>query len=237
MSERPEDRYPTAAALSHDLERVMRRPRILLAGALAVAATVLIAFGVAASLRFLLPSADVATANLEIQVSRHDSYLDLHDALPLRTRDDRLQILARVPPGREGALYHLNPVGEPVRLQPERSPGDRFTRLVYPGGGGHVPFDRELRGTELVLLCVGRSSGDFDGVEDLLREVRDLPVLPPRVLVWLSRDEPRRETRAGSPLGPPEPDPVAQVEHRLDRLRQKLRDRFEDVRGVAFSHR
>jgi hypothetical protein len=53
----------------------------------------------------------------------------------------------------------------------------------------------------------------------------------------LRRDEPRQARGKGSPLGPRQSDAVADVEFRLDRLRQRLRDRFAVVLAVAFAHR
>jgi hypothetical protein len=68
-------------------------------------------------------------------------------------------------------------------------------------------------------------------------EGRSLPALPADTVVTVDRDEPRQARGKGSPLGPRQSDAVADVEFRLDRLRQRLRDRFAVVLAAAFAHR
>jgi predicted Ser/Thr protein kinase len=238
MAAQPTDRYSSAVALAGELEQRLRRPGLVFLGGLAGAAALVL---VGALWLWLRPSASyrqfIDVTDLQVQVTRDGAYIELREALPLHTARDRLQIVGKIPPGQYGALFLVNTRGEVCRLELETSSADTFTRLVYPGGGGQVPFDRDSKGTELILLCAGPSPGAFAVVEALLRDIGDLPELPPGVLVWLTREEPRREAVRRVPMGPRAPDPVAEVEYHLDQLRQKLRGRFEVFRGVAFAHK
>jgi hypothetical protein len=184
-------------------------------------------------------AAPAPAASLEVQVSRAGRSLSLHEALPLRTADDRIRVVARAPAGLDSALYSVSPRARPVRLDAERSPADRFTRWVYPAGGGVVPFDPGPGGTEVLIFCAGPRGGSAqDDLAPLIASILgELPALPADTVVTVDRDEPRQARGKGSPLGPRQSDAVADVEFRLDRLRQRLRDRFAVVLAVAFAHR
>lgn len=238
MAADPEKRQPGAGALADELDSFLGRNRRAF---LAAGGTALVALGVAGYLAWPTreatnPQPTAATPSLEIQVTRDGKYLSLDDAMPLDTERDRIRIVGKLPAGRQPVLYSLSPTGRATRLEADASPADDSVRAVFPAGGGQVPFDRGPGGTEFVLLC-GFAGGK--PAEDLCPLIEStlgqLPALPPRVRVRMDRAESRREV--ATPLGPRESDPVADAEYRLDRLRQRLRDRCEFVLGIAFSHR
>ena len=239
MAERPEDRYGRAEEFAEELERFVRRPHVIRRVLLAAAAILLVGavglwFATRPAATPVLPAAPNAP-ELLIQVARGDAYLDLRSALPLKTETDRVQIVAKVPAGFEGVLFHVDTRGKVKQLAAHASPADAFTRLVFPGEGGQAPFDPGTSGTEFVLLCAAPTPEDLDGLDDLVGSlIPALPKLPLKVTVWLNRDEPQRQS---SPFGLAKADPVAQVEAKLDLLRQRLRQkRIPVMVGVAFAH-
>ena len=91
-----------------------------------------------------------------------------------------------------------------------------------------------MTGTELVLVCAAPSEDQLADLDELLGSVvPSLPRLPPKVMVRLTRDEPRRES---SGFDQRTADPTAEVEVKLDHLRQRLRQRgIPVILGVAFA--
>lgn len=238
MAAAPADRYPSAAAFAADLEQYLRGPsrrRFIAAGIVGLALGGAWYF----SRRELEPlpiRSNPIAPILEIQVNREGLYLRLEEALPLNTDRDRIRIVGKVPVGRQPVLYSLSPRGRAFRLDAELASADSFTRIIFPAEGGQVPFDLGTGGTEFVLLCTGLGKEPPPDLGPLIEStLGELPRLPERVLVHLDHDETRR--RIVSPLGAREPDPVADVEYRLDRLRTRLRDRCDVILGVAFTHR
>lgn len=239
MAARPDDRYARAADLAEDLERYLAGSGKLVRTVGGVVAAVLVLGALIAGIVWFRPGptpqhppGDVA--DLQVQVSRGDKYLDLPAALPLNPAVDKVQIVGKVAPGHHGVLLHVNTKGKVKPLEAVASPADTFTRLVFPGAGGQASFDPDTTGTEFVLLCAAEKAEMLDGLEELVGSVvGQLPSLPPKVLVWLSKDEPKRQT---SSFGSREPDPVAGTEMKLDALRRRLVEkRVTAIRGVAFS--
>ena len=237
----PEQRHAGAAALAGELERYVLLPRrAFLAGAAGLVGAALVG-GAWVLLRDTRapadPSPPAVRPSLEVQVIRQGRFLKLGEALPLSTASDRIRIVAKAPAGMDLALYSLSPLGRATRLEAERSPSDTFARLIFPAGGGSVPFDAGRGGTELLLLCAGPPAEVAADLSLLIEtELGKLPNLPPDTVVRLDRQE-TRHGRDGSALGSRRSDPTSDVLHRLDRLRQRLRQRFPVLLGVAFSHR
>jgi hypothetical protein len=131
-------------------------------------------------------------------------------------------------------MYHVAAAGKVTRLSPEASPAGSFSRLVFPGHGQTVPLDPGTSGTEFILVVTAASEDQFRDLEPLLTsELGTLPPLAGRVVIRLNRDEPSRQQ---APFGAARQDPVATVEHRLDRLRRRLMDQrgLETILGIAF---
>jgi predicted Ser/Thr protein kinase len=246
MAADPGDRYARAEDLADDLERFLSRPRRL-ARAAAVAGAVLLAGAVAAGVALRPPtglgpgggppvagqSAEAAPP-LEVRVTRGGATLGLMAALPLNPAADRVEVVARVPPGHHAVLLHVDAKGKVKKLDSKPSPADGYTRLVYPGDGKVAPFVPGLPGTEFVLVCSAENPAALGDLESLVRSLLHLPPLPPNTVVWLGRDEPRREGRPS--FGVAEPDPTAEVEAQLDLLRRRLRDKpLSVIRGVAYA--
>jgi tRNA A-37 threonylcarbamoyl transferase component Bud32 len=232
----PADRYQQAEDLAADLERFARGPRGLVTALAVVATLLLAAFGGWWLVRQGTPSPPPDAPPL-IQVYRGGRVFELRDALPLRSGDqegDRLQLSCDLPLGYHAALFWLDSEGKLLELTAnvEVSPAGSRDRLVYPRGG--VVRLRGPPGTELVLVCAHRSGPiRCEEVAQLFEPKTPLPALPARVLVVLRRDG--IEVVGERALGPVEANPVSEVRQRLDRLRLKLRERFEFVSGVAFS--
>jgi eukaryotic-like serine/threonine-protein kinase len=240
MAAQPADRYADAEELAEDLERYVRRPRLLARLGLAVAAaSLMILLGIWLMYRPwsapAVPQGQEVT-ELRVQIERAGEYFDLQTALPLNAATDKLQVMAKVPPKLRAVMLYLDPRGKVRRLPAEQSSADTFLRLVFPGDGKQVPLEVDAPGTEFVLVCAASSETRLEGLEDLVASTLSppLPRLPPKVLVWLNREEPSRQSR---PFGAGESDPVAQTEAKLDHLRRRLRDKgISVIQGVAFSH-
>ena len=193
------------------------------------------------------PEKPADRAVFEVLVSRGDELPDLPAALPLRADSDGLQVTGRVPPGHSAVLVHVSAKGE-VKLLPFReSPADGYTRLVFPPDGKFALFKPGESGTEFLLLVAADKPETLEGLQLLVTQqltavrtredeskVREslLPLLPPKMLVWLGRDEPTRQSMG---FGATRGDNAAQVVDQLDTLRQRLRERpFSVLRGVAY---
>ncbi|MDB5309215.1 MAG: stkP 4 [Gemmataceae bacterium] len=261
MAPNPADRYARADDLAHDLGRFLTRPRrtARVVGGVVVGMLLVAAVGGLVSWRHpgpgpvpgpapVVPS-DAAHPALELVVTRGGQSLDLLKALPLEPAGDRVQVIARVPPGHHALLLHVNGNGKVKQLLAKESPADAYTRLVFPGDGMQMSFEPATPGTEVVLVFAAEKAEALEGLEDLVGSmlagaVREdpgdpvhkpagLPPLPAKTVVWLGRDEPQRQASA---FGAAEPGPVAQVEHKLDHLRQRLREKpLSVIRGVAYS--
>jgi aminoglycoside phosphotransferase (APT) family kinase protein len=245
MAADPGDRYARAEELADDLERFLSRTRRL--ARVAAVAGVVLAGAVVAGLAFRTPPvtgpgggppaagqpAEVGPP-VEVRITRGGETLGLLSALPLDPVADRVEVVARVPPGHHAVLLHVDAKGNVKKLDPKASPADGYTRLVYPGDGKVAPFVPGLPGTEFVLVCAAEDPAALDDLELLVGSLLRLPPLPPKTVVWLGRDEPRREGR--STFGKAEPDPAAEVEAQLDLLRRRLRDKpLSVIRGVAYA--
>lgn len=239
LAPRPDERFVHAEEFAAALECYLARPRLwrrVLLGAAALLLVVVSVWWVTRPTPAPAPRPGAApdVPSLAVDVARGEAYLGLREALPLRPATDRLQIVSKVPPGYHTALFHVDALGKVQRLAVQESPADAFTRLVFPGKGELVPLDPDREGTEFVLVCAAPRAEALEGLEGLVAStVATLPRLPPKVLVWLNRDEPKRQDAA---FGEPETDPVAAVESKLDHLRQRLRAKDLPVMlGVAFA--
>jgi hypothetical protein len=240
MADRPEDRPGSAAEMASRLEQIAAGPRKLRRTLLVAAVAALLVLGVwlVIALRPRPAVVEPPVVSLDVRVLRKGVYKPLDPALvPLLGKQDRLEIVARVPRGWHSGLYHLNAEGRGKPLSAEREDADTFTRLVYPGGGNVVSLDPDRRGSELLLVCAAPDESALKGIEKRLNNMGALPELPGQLLVWFDRDEPHRDLPRVTPMGPVSRDPVATTEKLLDRLRMQLRQRVPLFRGVVFSRR
>jgi predicted Ser/Thr protein kinase len=242
MAANPADRYARADDFADDLERHLVRPRrFARAAAVAVAVILLgLAFWPWSPRPNATPHHPTDTPPaLELFVTRGAESMDLAKALPLNPADDRVQVIARVPPGHHAVLLHVNAKGKVKTLQFRESPADGYTRLIYPAEDGRLAtLERDLPGTEVVILCVAENADALHEIEELVGSLlAGLPPMPKTAKpVWLTVDEVQRERGPPIKLNPGEVDPVAAVEAKLDTLRQRLRDRKLSLfRGVAYS--
>jgi predicted Ser/Thr protein kinase len=237
MSADVADRQRTADDLADELERFVRRPRRF---AIGFGAAALIGF--AAAIASIVPRGDhpsevkAAGRGVSLQVWRGQSFVEnLSGALPLRT-GDRLVVRCVVPRRSGAVVYWLDSEGHVSELSPVRiEEGDASDRVVYPREG-RVPLQGPP-GTELVVVCAGRSRTLRDReAAALIGAVARLPDLPPEVVVRLSRSSTEVEG-VGRGLGEPEVDSVDSVRATLERLRLRLRERFDFVEGLVVPHR
>ena len=258
MAAAPADRFPRADDFAHALEHHLARPqRVRRLAIMSVAAALVVGLG---AVVWMWPKADptqavvnaekpAAPPALEVVVSRGDKALDLPAALPLQPDGDAVQVIGRVPPGHHAVLLRVTAKGAVKTLPFRESPADGYTKLVFPKEEGTVAtFKPGERGTEFVLLCSAEKAETLDGLEllvtQLLTRVRTgpdeikareslLPALPPKMLVWLGRDEPTRQSMG---FDATRADNATQVVDQLDQLRQRLRDLpLSVLRGVAYT--
>jgi tRNA A-37 threonylcarbamoyl transferase component Bud32 len=231
MAADPAERHATAEELAADLERFLRRHRVV-AGVAAAAALLLVAAGLVWWTQQGRPR-PAPERPPRVLVHRGDGVFDLDGALPLRT-GDRLQVRCDLPRGLHATLLWVDGDGKLSELPAAAvSPGTPWDRLAYPASGV-VPLE-DPPGTEFLLVCARRSGPVGRGeVAALWGQGGPWPALPARVRVELSRD--RVEAVGPRGAGAAEENPTSTVADRLDRLREALRDRCDYVTGVAFAH-
>jgi len=239
MALKPEERYHSAEEMAHELERYAsaptRRKQMALMGGAILGAAGLFAATWFASRPAVVPTvaAPAAYSPLEIQVTRKGEPLEFSKALPLRPETDRVQLIGRAPAAQHVAFYLVNARGKVKRLPAAGSPGENFTRYVFPAQGFVVEFDPAGAGTEFVLIVGAENESELNGLEEVIESsLGVLPPLPEKTVVELNRDEPKRVT---VPFGQAVRDPVAEVESKLDFLRLRLIEKkMQTVRGIAY---
>ncbi|HLJ93425.1 MAG TPA: serine/threonine-protein kinase [Gemmataceae bacterium] len=228
MAVDPTDRYPTAEALAADLERFVRRPRVLLAWGSAAALAVVFVAG-ALLLRSEKPADSASFRPVDITFG---PALWKND-LPLRS-NDRLTIRCPWPADcRSAALFWFDTEGQ---LKEVTRSNDPRTELVYPEEGKRVRLDGPP-GTDVVLVCASRSAHTISEAEmaKLFQAGQPWPALPATVMVAMDRD--KIEVQRERSLGPVGEDPIYEVQKRLEQLQRDLRDRCDFIKGIAFAHR
>lgn len=239
MATDPAQRHSTAEELARDLERYVNLPRTIARRAAISAGVLSLAFGIAAAFFWprplppLLPT-EKPKPELTVHILRGDKRLTLTEAFPLRTGRDLLQVRGTIPRNSRPVLFLVSQNGSVERLEVDVSPGDETETLIFP---------RERKratlldgGTEVVLLLAGpRDEKALEEVEKLLRALGPWPPMPSQGLAWLDRERARTDA-SGRPFGETRADPASKIEQRLDDLRLKLRERFDVILGVAFSH-
>lgn len=223
MAADPANRYSTAEDLAAGLEQFLRRPRVLLAWAIAAALA-----GTMIGAAFLLRTGTPTDRPVDITLGQ----ANLKNELPLRS-GDLLTIRCRLPTGiRSAKLFWFDTDGELVELTPTSGSG---TEVVYPEEEKRVPLTGPP-GTEFVLVCA-RQSGPALTHADIAKHLqigRPLFALPAHTMVLMDRDKVEVHRERG--LGKVEVDPVYKVQVRLEQLRRDLRDHCEFIAGVAFPH-
>jgi hypothetical protein len=234
----PEGDTPPAGRIKPQAHRFLHGWR------LAVAAVLVLVAGVAGGWRlqralFPGPAGRGAQEGAELQVRvwrPQGEYRPLRQALPVRTGDE-VQVRFRVPASMHATLFLVNGQGklQQVELFP---PAEAAYEAVYPGPNKAVEL-RPPAGTELFLVC-GRP--DRPVTEEELRTLWEAeggwPSLePPRRLLRLRPDAVVEEGDKPRDLGEvrdrPESDGVPQ---RLERLRERLREAYPLLDGLAFRH-
>ncbi len=235
LAEEPGQRYPSALALAEDLDRFARRPgRVGLALAAAAVLSLVLAV-VWLATRGGSPAAPASPA-LSVRVGRGGMTSDLLDAVPLHDGDE-LQVQARLPRGASASLFLINGRGELQHLHDEAAQ-DADRDWSYPPSGKFAPLGGPP-GTEVLLLCLRRSGPtDPKEVRQLWGAGGDWPALPAGSVLGLDNDE-VKAVQHGRDLGAAHDraDPESEVRHRLEALRQALRQHGETLAGVAFAHR
>jgi hypothetical protein len=169
-----------------------------------------------------------------LQVTRGTSlYADYQKALPLRT-GDWLKIRCAIPSGTRPVVFWVDSEGGVKELAPVAfRHDDGGNQVVYPERGV-VPVEGPP-GTELVVVCANRW-GQARPVEAAaaLADLGRLPELPENVRFQISRQRTRIVADRG--LGPLESDQLDVIRERIERLRIRLRNRFDLVEGLVVSH-
>ena len=231
MATRPENRYPTAAALADALEAFPRRRKRIFAALLSVAIAAGIGIGVW-QLNRPDPSTVPPQVALKLSVSRAGQWLELPAPVPLQS-GDQLRIHVHVPRGSRAVLYAVNAAGKPQRLH----------EFDAAREGIDVPYSvgalAGSTGTELVLLA-GRRDGDpaADPPPAVWAAAADWPGIPTASVARIHRDGVQwlQRTRDIVPSSPGGQNAEAEIERRLQQLRAELLKHFETIDGIVFFH-
>ena len=255
MAAKPGDRYGRVDEMSEQLERYLGRPRrVARFSAGAIAAIVLLGLAVGLGNWHPKPNANQtlqsveAPAALDVKVFRNGQSYDLAKAIPLNPADDLVQVVAKIPAGHHAVMLHRDGKGKVKPLSVRESPAEGSTRLIYPAEEGKfATFKPGVPGTEMVLVFASEHAESLDTFKlaDMTEAMLgDLPRLPPAAdPIWFGPNETYRHPTssfgdAKHSFGDAKADPVAEVEAKLDSLRQRLREDNQHplsvMRGVAY---
>lgn len=232
MAREPKDRFASAGEMSGELRRFVSREKLSRRAVLATA--LLIPAGIIAWIAWPRTSARITMPLQElVRVYRDGPPLDLENAVPLST-SDRIRVVCDVPDGVEATVFMYSTQGDLRELgQGALSPGDPHPHLYFPHSEHEqvLPLDGPP-GTCVVLVCAR------EGRPPTLEEVADnfdqkpWPEIPGKTVVVMNPD--KTVPRGDVLRGPGTYDPVGDVEDRVDKIRVRLRDKFDFVAGVAF---
>jgi hypothetical protein len=223
MARRPEAR-PSAARFARDLEGFVRRRR-LYAVLVAAAAMVLVALLV----WILLPRPlALEEPDMAIRVLRGRGHGDLVNSVPLHT-GDQLKLVIKVPPKMYTSLFLVNGEGRLFHLE-------NIPPLDEPREFSKSYELKAPQGTELILVCMGQAGFlEHQEMALLWNEKASWPTLPDQSVLQVDSKEVKVIARSRDLV--PIPDTEADVEKRLEDLRQRLRPRSDHILGFAFLHK
>lgn len=251
LARAPEDR-PGAQQLADDLDRFLRRPQIIRWTVAAVAACLaLVALTWGIGLYSLLKpappnridSVDAQPLTLLLVRDGQRTWLKSQDdwerVLPLRTQD-KVKLAGTLPAEMNVGLFVVTlsdlPALKVTPLAPVVVSGHQF-RLE-----GVAPLEGSPA-TELLLAC--GSTGGVPSAEDVAALLRSLPSiaaplkgtwkLPDNLVVSFEQNK-MNESKFLARVGKVEQDPINQSIQGLDEVRRKLRERYEFVAGLVFTH-
>jgi hypothetical protein len=240
MDPDPARRPPTAERLARDLERYLRRRKLVALWGVVLLLLSGVAFGAwrlghgtSAPAAETPEQPQLLVSRVQRSIRGTQEVLDTKAALPLRN-GDRVRIGCDLPHGLNAALYLLDTEGRLTRLEPTRlAPGQQRDQLLYPAEGV-VPIEGSP-GTELfVVVAVKGATVPTQAIERAFANLGPLPPLPPQTSVLFTRE--RTEVQGTRGVGAPESDPLSSVQDSLDRLRQRLAESVEFVAGAALAH-
>lgn len=235
----PADRFAAAGQLADALQRWLERPRKVLAGlagCLLVCLLVLVIW--LATQTQPQPSPPSPDPEIAFRIvrpldgQRPPISAELADLVPLRN-GDRLQIDGRLPRGMEVAVLVRSADGQVHVLENydvvERSDS---IELSLPRAGSKVEL-QGVAGTEVLLVCAGRSAAaHVEQAAEILRQ-HSWPSLPADAAVYFDRQRVWIPNRRGFvELDSPEKPAVDRTQQLCDQLRQH----FDYFAGVVYQH-
>jgi predicted Ser/Thr protein kinase len=243
LAAEPDDRYATAEEFGRALRGFLRRPVLVAIGAalllIAAPAAVVASWAISPqSHSIIVPPRpeDGGTADLQtlVKVDRQRKFLDLRDALPLRT-GDLLWIECRVPRGWRASAFWFDTESRLTELAPiGHEPDGPFERFNYPVDGAATLVGSA--GTEFIFVCARPSDPPrLDEVAALFPEGHPWPGLADQQLILLDRDRVAVLGVRGG--GPVQASAAREMERTIEHLRLALTERFDSVAGVIFPHR
>jgi serine/threonine protein kinase len=173
--------------------------------------------------------------SLSIRVWRKQQHVDLVNAMPLRAGDE-LRIQAEVPAHWHASLFLFTSEGR-LRLLRAARPTDTARTFYYPGKDQAAPLVGPP-GTEMLLVCASPSGPiEEDAVRQLWTE-GSWSALRPATVLHLDPDKVHFEQKDRD-FGPATSrrDAEEDVRSRLEKLRLRLRERFDHFEGLVFFHR
>ncbi len=240
MAPEPPDRYAGADELAAALEGLQRRsrPALWLSGLIGCALLLALA---AAGRHWMaaaptVPESAAPTLLVRVAEDEEDGFKSLADR-PAPATGSLMMIEVKVPERVSAALFHVNERGEVNRLAAR--PADSATPIRVPSEATALQLKGKKETTEMLLVVGTTGRG---GVED--DKVRRAFAGLPFPLHGLPRNQYLRVTRGKTEWEPPSRDfgavkaiPGAEVRQSIDRVREALREDFDYVEGVVFTHR
>ncbi|MDX1947800.1 MAG: serine/threonine-protein kinase [Pirellulaceae bacterium] len=238
----PAERYGSAEDFAAALER-FATPKSLPWWPLVAAAAVLCGVLIAGYVALQPPAPRKAKPFQDLVHVYHDDIRYSIREVVSPSTGTTVQIRCTVPTGWNAAIYWLGSDGQLQRLptdQIERSPTPEGDLLLYPSEQA-VELSGEA-GTELVLVCASPGEPpDLPEVEAAFRELgllKKWPPLPVGSLVYMNEDgaEIQASDIYSRAPGASVASASAEVERKLDQLRQRLGTKSRFLAGLALPH-
>lgn len=262
LAAQPEDRFASAEDMANQLERFHRKS-YRLPGLIAAAVVLLAIGGLLAFLHLSRPpgpgplsnggqaagpsdigkdqtkTAIVVGAEPLLQVKIFDrsreKYRDLLAMLPVPT-GATFRLAVETPPHVHTALFLAESDG-PLTLL-ERAPAEKTPMpLRYPPDpADSLQLAPPVRTVFILVCCDAAGPVNVDEVQRLWREEPPWPLLPADTLVQLRNGKAEAGgSRNVIPSPQKQANPVEEVQQRLERLGQRLREHLDHVEGTAFT--
>lgn len=170
-----------------------------------------------------------------LHLFRRGNPAHLLDSLPLQV-SDQVRFFGEIPPDLKATFFLVEPSGE-VREWPAHFvqrvgiTGLMTDHVIAPASENEqLPIGKSL-GTRLYLLCASRHTAPGKELLQPLLRGGSWPVMPPQVMMRLTRTKFGPICSRGAKL--PDPETLKAIEERLLQLAEQLRGKVDFYAGVA----